>query len=79
MSKTIYSEKYKRVLELLRKARKEAGLTQVDVAVALGKTQSYVAKCESGERRIDVVELSEFAKLYRKSIDFFLGEQDGEQ
>lgn len=72
MPKTIYSEKYKRVLELLRQARKEAGLTQVEVAEALGKPQSFVAKCESGERRIDIVELSEFARLYRKSIDYFM-------
>lgn len=74
MPKTIYSDKYKRVLVLLRQARKNSGLTQVDVASALGKSQSYVAKCESGERRIDIVELSEFANLYRKSIGFFLDE-----
>ena len=74
MPKTIYSEKYKRMLELLKQARKDSSLTQVDVADALGKTQSYVAKCESGERRIDIVELSEFANLYQKSISFFLDE-----
>ncbi len=74
MSKTIYSDKYKRVLQLLRQARKDAGLTQIEVADALRKSQSYVAKCESGERRIDVVELYEFANLYRKSIGFFLDE-----
>lgn len=74
MTKTIYSEKYKVVLERLRQARKEKELTQVEVAAALGKHQSYVAKCESGERRIDVVELSEFALLYGKTMDFFLGE-----
>lgn len=72
MSKTIYSERYKRVLELLRQARKELGLTQVEVAEALGKPQSFVAKCESGERRIDIVELSEFARLYRKPLDYFV-------
>ena len=74
MPKTIYSEKYKRVLELLRQARKEAGLTQSEVAGALGKPQSYIAKCESGERRIDVIELSEFAHVYQKTIKYFLGE-----
>jgi transcriptional regulator with XRE-family HTH domain len=74
MPKTIYSEKYKRVLELLRQARKEAGLTQIEVADGLGKPQSFVAKCESGERRIDIVELSEFAHLYQKSIEYFLEE-----
>ncbi|MEW6030341.1 MAG: helix-turn-helix domain-containing protein [Chloroflexota bacterium] len=74
MTKTIYSEKYKAVLERLRQARKEKGLTQIEVADALGKHQSFVAKCESGERRIDIVELSEFASLYGKTMDFFLGE-----
>lgn len=73
MPKTIYSDKYKKILNLLRQARKEAGLTQVEVAKKLGKPQSFVAKCESGERRIDIVELSEFANLYRKSLDYFLG------
>jgi transcriptional regulator with XRE-family HTH domain len=63
MSKTIYSEKYKKVLERLLQARKERGLTQSDVAKSLGKHQSYVTKCENGERRIDIVELSDFAHL----------------
>ncbi len=68
----IYSQRYQKFLRQLRKARKEAQLTQVDVAVELGKPQSFVAKCESGERRIDVVELVDFAKIYGKPIDFFL-------
>lgn len=68
----IYSQRYQKFLRQLRKARKEAQLTQVDVAVELGKPQSFVAKCESGERRIDVVELADFAKIYGKPIDFFL-------
>ena len=58
----IYSQRYQKFLRQLRKARKEAQLTQVDVAVELGKPQSFVAKCESGERRSDVVELVDFAK-----------------
>lgn len=40
----------------LRKARLAAELRQIDVADALGKPQSYVAKVESGERRIDFTE-----------------------
>ncbi len=71
MSTKIYSEKYQRFLELLRDARKAANMTQKDVAKLLGKPQSYVSKCESGERRVDVVELTEFAKVYDKPIDFF--------
>ncbi len=73
MSKIVYTEKYKIFLERLRQARKEKGLTQIDVAQSLGKHQSYVAKCESGERRVDVVELAEFAHLYKKSLDYFVG------
>ena len=40
----------------LREARLRAELRQVDVATRLGKPQSYVAKVESGERRIDFIE-----------------------
>jgi transcriptional regulator with XRE-family HTH domain len=68
----IHSDKYKAFLLRLRQARKEMGLTQAQVAMRLGKPQSYVAKCESGERRVDVVELSEFAKLYGKPLNYFL-------
>jgi hypothetical protein len=32
-----------------------------------------VSKCEAGERRVDVIELEDFARLYRKRIDYFLG------
>lgn len=56
----------------MRAARKDSGLTQMQVAEHLGKPQSYVAKCESGERRVDIVELADFAKLYGKSLDYFL-------
>jgi hypothetical protein len=43
-----------------------------DVAARLGKQQSFVAKCESGERRVDIVELAAFAKLYGKTVEFFV-------
>ncbi len=72
MTKTIYTEQYKRFLEKLRQARKEKGLSQTEVAYALGKHQSYVAKCENGERRVDIIELVEFAHLYGKSLDYFV-------
>ena len=45
------------MLELLIAARGDAGLSQVGLARRLGKPQSYVSKFESGERRLDVVEL----------------------
>jgi transcriptional regulator with XRE-family HTH domain len=70
----IYTEKYKKFLDRLYQARKERKLTQVEVAEALGKHQSYVAKCESGERRIDIVELAEFARVYGKPLSYFVDE-----
>lgn len=55
-----------------RGAREQARLTQFEVAQRLGRPQSYVSKCESGERRIDIIELMEFAALYRKRLEFFV-------
>ena len=69
---SVHSERYKHLLKRLRKARLEAGLTQVQVATSLGQPQSFVSKCESGERRVDAVELERFAKLYDKPVSFFL-------
>jgi len=68
----VYSEAYGRFLVRLREARRQANLTQEKVARRLKRPQSYVSKCESGERRVDVVELAAFAKLYRKGLDYFL-------
>lgn len=61
-------------LRRLRQARKDAGLTQVEVARRLGRSQSFVTKAETGERRLDVVELRAFARLYRKRASYFFGE-----
>jgi transcriptional regulator with XRE-family HTH domain len=72
MSKAIYSKDHKYIVEQLKKARKEAGLEQAEVAKLLGKTQSHVSKVEAGQRRIDIVSLKEFAKIYKKDINFFL-------
>ncbi|GAB4287626.1 MAG: hypothetical protein Fur0025_21220 [Oscillatoriaceae cyanobacterium] len=57
MEKSIFTQEYGIFLSHLRSARKGAGLTQEQVADRLGQTQSFVSKCERGERRIDVVEL----------------------
>jgi transcriptional regulator with XRE-family HTH domain len=69
---SVHTPRYRAFLARLRQARTGAKLTQVEVAEKLGRPQSYVSKSESGERRVDVLELDEFAKLYRKSLTFFL-------
>lgn len=60
------------MLRRLREARKEAGMTQVQVAKRLGRYRSYVSKIELGERRLDAIELADFAKLYKKSMNYFV-------
>lgn len=54
--KTLRSSDHRRLIELLVSAREKAGLTQQQLAERLGKPQSFVAKYEVGERRIDVIE-----------------------
>jgi transcriptional regulator with XRE-family HTH domain len=68
----VYSEAYGRFLERLREARRKANLTQEAVAKRLKRPQSFVSKIEAGERRVDVVELVELAKLYKKPLTFFV-------
>ena len=62
MTRSIYSRRYLLFRELLVQARKEAGLTQAELAEKLEKPQSFVAKYESGERRLDVVEMIDIAE-----------------
>ena len=68
----VKSPEYQRMLARLKQARLDAGLTQVQVAERLGIRQTVVSKMELGERRIDPVELSRFAEIYGKPLDFFL-------
>ena len=63
MRKSIHTKKYRLLLDWLIKARNDAGLTQQQVADKLGRPQSFVAKYEGGERRLDVVEFVEIAEV----------------
>lgn len=67
-----YLPKYQKLTAKLRSARLEAGLTQVEAGKRLRKPQAYLSKIERGERRVDAVELAEFAKAYGKSLDYFV-------
>lgn len=58
-----FSPEYRRFCRLLKDAREEAGMTQVALAKRLRKYQSYVAKYESGERRLDVIEFLRIAQV----------------
>lgn len=57
MKKSVWKETYKTLCEVLRKARNEANLTQLELAEKLDKPQSYVSKYESGDRFLDFIEV----------------------
>ncbi|MFT4115977.1 helix-turn-helix domain-containing protein [Bradyrhizobium sp.] len=61
MQKSLKSADYARLIAALVAARKEAGIRQQALAEKLGRPQSFVAKYEGGERRIDVIEFIEIA------------------
>lgn len=68
MPKTIFSGGQERLLKFLRDEREKAGLAQVELAKKLGVPQSCVSKVESGERRVDLVELQNICKALGISL-----------
>jgi transcriptional regulator with XRE-family HTH domain len=70
--KSSRSAPYQRLLGRLRQARRNACLTQAEVGRRLGVRQAFVSKVESGERRLDPVELAQFAAVYSKPLAWFL-------
>ena len=72
MPRTVNDREHMEIVNRLREARLEVGLDQVKVAEKLGRTQSYISKIESGQRRFDVLQLKEFAKIYKKDISHFI-------
>ena len=72
MVKSIHTKEYAYFVGRLKQARIEAGLTQAQVAKKLARPQSHVSNVESGQQRVDVVELQRFAKIYGKDIAYFV-------
>ena len=68
---SVKAQRRKVLLTLLREVRLEAGLRQTDVAVKLGKPQSFVSNYESGERRLDLLELQALCEVLGiRLVDF---------
>lgn len=63
LGKTLQSARHKALIELLIAKREQAGLTQAALAKHLGEYQSFVARLESGQRRVDVVEFLKMADV----------------
>ncbi len=84
MMRSIYDDKYRRLLGFMLQVREALGITQVSLAQRLRTTQSYVSKCERGERRIDVIEYVRYcealgvdaAVLMDVFLDHRLGDTD---
>lgn len=70
---TLHSEENKALVALLVKARKDAGLTQVELAERMGKSQQFVSRLESGERRIDLLEFIMLSRAIKADPRDLLG------
>jgi transcriptional regulator with XRE-family HTH domain len=68
----VHEPEYRYLMRRVKQARKEAGMTQTEVAKALGRPVSFVSKVELGERRMDPIDLSKLAELYDKPFEYFI-------
>lgn len=76
--KSIYTKDYAVFVETLREMRVERGVSQVDLAKGLGVTQSFISKCERGERRLDCIELRNWCRVLQMSLVEFAKELESE-
>ncbi|WP_292222452.1 helix-turn-helix transcriptional regulator [Mesorhizobium sp.] len=63
MGKTLGTQRHKFLIAMLIERREASGLTQTELAARLGEYQSFVARLESGQRRVDVVEFIDLARI----------------
>lgn len=72
MASSLHSGKYQVFREMIVKIRKDADITQVQLAKELSKPQSYISKIENGERRIDFTEFVEIASILGIDMNEFI-------
>lgn len=63
MPRSYFVQGYREIIDVLVAARRSAGLTQQQLSSQLGKPQSYVAKIERGERRLDILEFCQLVRV----------------
>ena len=76
LSKTLGTSRHRALIAFLTQKRKNAGLSQSELAKALGEYQSFVARMESGQRRVDVVEYEKLAKILKFDVHEFFKPDD---
>lgn len=76
MEKSVHTKEYLVFIELLRETRERAKITQVQLAKTLGKSQSFVSKCERGEDRLDIVQLREFCRVLGTTLPRFISKYE---
>jgi transcriptional regulator with XRE-family HTH domain len=69
---SIWSPSYTLLRTHLRELRERAGITQVQLAAQLGKPQSYVSKVESGERKLDFLEVRDYCVMCGQAFTVFV-------
>ncbi len=78
MAKSIHTRQHKVFRQLLKDVRAEKGLTQVDLARRLKRSQSFVAKCEVGERRLEIIELRQWCDAIGITLLAFISRLEDE-
>jgi len=63
LRKTLRSKGHRTLIDILVKSRKQAGLTQRDLAARLKRPHSFIGRIEAGERRVDVIEFIEITRI----------------
>ena len=76
MSKTLGTSRHRALIAFLTEKRHAAGMSQSDLAKALGEYQSYVARLESGQRRVDVIEYETLADILNFDVHEFFTHED---
>lgn len=79
MRTALYSPLNARLSEIMKSARLDAGITQVELARATGRTQAYISKFERGQLRLDVGDFLLFAKHLKIDPARLLIELDTEE
>lgn len=74
MTRSVFSSAYRRLREWLVEARHASGISQAQLAILLGRPQSFISKYERGERRLDFVEVLEIATALQVDARDLVGE-----